>query len=74
MDGVLSGRGERASRLLRKERQRASRSLTDEYHVFLHPVVLGHGEPFLAGEAPKLRLVGCERIGEQAVKLTYAPA
>lgn len=71
---MLSGRGERASRLLRKERQRASRSLIDECHVFLHPVVLGHGEPFFAGVTPKLRLVESERIGESALKLTYVPA
>ena len=48
--------------------------LIDEYHIFLHPVVLGHGEPFFAGVTPKLRLVGSERIGEQPLKLTYVPA
>lgn len=58
---------------LLSERQRASRSLIDEYHVFLHPVVLGHGEPFFADATPKLRLVGSERIGKRAVKLSYAP-
>ena len=47
--------------------------LIDEYHVFLHPVVLGHGEPFFAGVTPKLRLVGSERIGENALKLIYVP-
>ena len=26
--------------------------LIDEYHIFLHPVVLGHGEPFFAGVQP----------------------
>lgn len=52
----------------------AKLGLIDEYHVFLHPVVLGHGEPFFAGVTPKLRLVGSERIGENALKLTYAPA
>jgi len=46
--------------------------LIDEYHVFLHPVVLGHGAPFFAGVTPMLRLMGSERIGEGALKLTYA--
>ena len=48
--------------------------LIDEYHIFLHPVVLGSGAPFFAGVQPQLRLVGSERIGESALKLTYAPA
>jgi len=48
--------------------------LIDEVHIFLHPVVLGHGEPFFAGVQPKLRLAGSERIGEQALKLSYVPA
>jgi dihydrofolate reductase len=52
----------------------AERGLIDEYHVFLHPVVLGRGAPFFAGTRPKLRMVGSERIGESAVKLTYVPA
>jgi len=52
----------------------AERGLLDEYHVFLHPVVLGRGAPFFAGVRPRLRMVECERIGESAVKLTYAPA
>jgi dihydrofolate reductase len=52
----------------------AKLGLIDEYHIFLHPVVLGRGEPFFAGVQPKLRLVGSERIGEQTLKLTYAPA
>ena len=52
----------------------AKLGLIDAYHVFLHPVVLGHGEPFFAGVTPKLRLVGSERIGENAIRLTYVPA
>jgi dihydrofolate reductase len=52
----------------------AERGLIDEYHVFLHPVVLGSGRPFFAGVQPNLRLLASERIGECAVKLTYAPA
>ena len=52
----------------------AKLGLIDEYHIFLHPVVLGHGEPFFAGVQPTLRLVGSERIGENTLKLTYVPA
>ena len=52
----------------------AKLGLIDEYHIFLHPAVLGRGEPFFAGVTPKLRLVGSERIGECALKLSYAPA
>jgi dihydrofolate reductase len=52
----------------------AKLGLIDEYHIFLHPVVLGRGEPFFAGVTPKLRLAGSERIGEGTLKLTYVPA
>jgi len=31
-------------------------------------------EPFFAGVTPKVRLIGSERIGESAVKVTYVPA
>lgn len=51
----------------------AKLGLIDEYHVFLHPVVLGRGEPFFAGATSKLRLAGNERIGEGALKLSYVP-
>ena len=48
--------------------------LVDEYRLYLHPVVLGHGKPFFAGPRPPLRLVASERVGERAIRLTYAPA
>jgi dihydrofolate reductase len=48
--------------------------LIDEYHVFLHPVVLGKGAPFFAGVQPLLRLAASERIGESTIKLAYVPA
>jgi dihydrofolate reductase len=56
-----------------------ARSLTDlgiidEYRLYLHPVVLGRGKPFFAGPRPKLRLVASDRIGEDAIRLTYVPA
>ena len=48
--------------------------LIDEYRLYLHPVVLGRGAPFFAGPRPPLRLVASDRIGEDAIRLTYVPA
>ncbi|THD47814.1 MAG: dihydrofolate reductase [Bradyrhizobium sp.] len=48
--------------------------LIDEYWLYLHPVVLGHGKPFFAGSRPPLRLVATDGIGESAIRLTYVPA
>ena len=43
--------------------------LVDEYRLYLHPVVLGHGKPFFAGPRPPLSLVASDRIGEDQVDL-----
>jgi dihydrofolate reductase len=48
--------------------------LVDEYQLYYRPVVLGRGTPFFAGPRPPLRLVAHERVGEDAVRLTYVPA
>ena len=48
--------------------------LIDEYRIYLHPVVLGHGKPYFAGPRPPLRLLTNDRIGEDVIRLTYVPA
>jgi dihydrofolate reductase len=48
--------------------------IIDEYQIFIHPVVLGRGNPYFAAARPPLRLVASDRIGEGAIKLTYVPA
>ena len=48
--------------------------LIDEYRLYLHPVVLGHGKPFFAGPRPPLRLVTSDRIVGDVIRLTYVPA
>ncbi len=50
--------------------------LIDEYQLYFHPVVLGHGTPFFAAPRPGLRcwLVASDRIDEDVIRLTYVPA
>jgi len=47
--------------------------LIDEYQLYFRPVVLGAGKPYFAGPRPPLRLIGAERVGEDAIRLTYVP-
>ncbi|HET8936316.1 MAG TPA: dihydrofolate reductase family protein [Polyangiales bacterium] len=48
--------------------------LIDEYRIYLHPAVLGHGSPYFAGPRPPLRLMTFDRMDEDVVRLTYVPA
>ena len=48
--------------------------LIDEYRIYLHPVVLGHGKPYFAGARPPLHLIGHDRIDDDVIRLTYVPA
>lgn len=48
--------------------------LIDEYRIYLHPVVLGHGTPYFSGPRPPLRLMTHDRIGEDVIRLSYVPA
>ena len=48
--------------------------LIDEYRIYLHPIVLGRGNPYFAGPRPPLHLVASDRIGEEVIRLRYRPA
>ena len=48
--------------------------LIDEYRLYLHPVVLGHGKPFFTGPCAPLHLVASDRIAGDTIRLIYVPA
>lgn len=48
--------------------------LIDLYRLYVHPVVLGQGTPYFAAKQPRLRLVEQERMDDDVIRLTYAPA
>lgn len=48
--------------------------LIDEYRIYLHPVVLGGGTPYLRAARPPLRLLDSTRMDEAVLRLRYIPA
>ena len=48
--------------------------LIDQYRIYLHPVVLGSGDPYFTGPRPPLRLDSLERMDGDVVLLNYVPA
>lgn len=48
--------------------------LIDEYRIYSHPIVLGHGKPYFDGPRPPLRRITHERIDDAVLRLTYVPA
>jgi dihydrofolate reductase len=48
--------------------------LIDEYRIYLHPVVLGHGKKYFGGARPPLHLIASDRIDADVIRLTYVPA
>jgi dihydrofolate reductase len=48
--------------------------LIDLYRLYLHPVVLGGGDPFFAAARPPLTLVDSERMDGGVMRLDYVPA
>ena len=84
---LISGDLDYAIRELKAEREGEievagpdlARSLTelrliDEYRIYLHPVVLGHGTPYFAGPRPPLRLAANDRMTQDVLRLSYVPA
>ena len=52
----------------------ADLGLIDEFRIYVHPVVLGHGKPYFTRPHPPLRLVANDRMDEDVIRLTYVPA
>ncbi|HLQ20166.1 MAG TPA: dihydrofolate reductase family protein, partial [Tabrizicola sp.] len=46
--------------------------LVDEYRLLYHPCALGHGRPLFLGPRPPMRLTASDRVGADAICLTYS--
>jgi dihydrofolate reductase len=68
IDGVIGVSGPELAGLMTRL------GLIDEYQLHLRPFVLGRGKPFFHDARPPLRLVSGDRIDDDVVRLTYAPA
>lgn len=68
IDGVIGVSGPELAGLMTRL------GLIDEYQLHLRPFVLGRGKPFFHDARPPLCLVSGDRIDDDVVRLTYAPA
>ena len=48
--------------------------LVDKYQLYIHPIVLGGGQPFFLGPRPPLRFISSDLIANDLIRLTYVPA
>jgi len=68
LDGEIDVAGPRLAQSL------TDLGLIDEYRLYIHPVVVGSGNPYFAGPRPPLRLVASDRFPGDVIRLTYVPA
>ena len=47
--------------------------IVDEYRIYLHPIVLGSGQPYFTRPRTPLRLAASDLIAEDVIRLTYVP-
>jgi dihydrofolate reductase len=71
---LVAGNLEMTVRKLKAELDGEIDGLIDEYRIYLHPVVLGKGNPYFAGPRPRLRLKSTEQMDEDVLQLVYVPA
>lgn len=67
-DGEIEVAGPRLANSL------ADLGLIDEFRIYLHPFVLGHGKPYFTRPRPPLRLMANDQMDENVIRLAYVPA